>query len=147
LHTNELGKLLGAVSLPFDPSRGDMVMAHVTVSITAAALLQLLDGPALLSKQVRLSNCVVDAVVIHAHPQMAQWYGFSDPIQMQGLYLSQLHDRECLAQVRRYSVARLLGLPPRTLEGIEQGRGFRYPKTLLLAMQAATSEARGKANV
>ena len=45
------------------------------------------------------------------------------------------------------TAARLLGLPPRTLEGIEQGRGFRYPKTLLLAMQAATSEARGKANV
>jgi hypothetical protein len=88
-----------------------MVMAHVTVSITATALLQLLDGPALLSKQVRLSTYVVDAVVIHAHPQMAQWYGFSDPTQMQGLYLSQLHDRECLAQVRRYSVARLLGLP------------------------------------
>ncbi|MDX0589155.1 hypothetical protein [Sinorhizobium medicae] len=34
------------------------------------------------------------------------------------------------------AAARLLGLPPRTLEGIEQGRGFRYPKTLLLAMQA-----------
>lgn len=34
------------------------------------------------------------------------------------------------------TAARLLGLPPRTLQGIEQGRGFRYPKTLLLAMQA-----------
>ncbi len=34
------------------------------------------------------------------------------------------------------TAARLLGLPTRTLQGIEQGRGFRYPKTLLLAMQA-----------
>src|SRR5690606_23348792 len=46
-----------------------------------------------------------------AHPEMARWYGFSHPSQMQGLYLSQLHDRDCLAQVRRYSIARLLGLP------------------------------------
>jgi hypothetical protein len=30
---------------------------------------------------------------------------------MQGLYLSQLHDRDCLARVRRYSIARILGLP------------------------------------
>jgi hypothetical protein len=44
------------------------------------------------------------------------------------------------------AAARLLGLPPRTLEGIEQGRGFRYPKTLLLAMRAVT-EARGNVNV
>jgi hypothetical protein len=46
-----------------------------------------------------------------AHPEMARWYGFSDSSHMQGLYLSQLHDRDCLARVRRYSVARLLGLP------------------------------------
>lgn len=36
--------------------------------------------------------------------------------------------------------ARLLGLPARTLQGIEQGRGFRYPRTLLLAMQAIRRE-------
>jgi DNA-binding XRE family transcriptional regulator len=36
--------------------------------------------------------------------------------------------------------ARLLGLPPRTLQGIEQGRGFRYPRTLQLAMQAIRRE-------
>lgn len=27
-----------------------------------------------------------------------------------------------------------LGLPTRTLEGIEQGRGFRYPRLLIRAM-------------
>lgn len=33
--------------------------------------------------------------------------------------------------------AEKLGLSKRTLEGIEQGRGFRYPQLLLLAMKAA----------
>ncbi|MGU3495950.1 hypothetical protein ACLBXM_18060 [Xanthobacteraceae bacterium A53D] len=32
--------------------------------------------------------------------------------------------------------AEVIGLPYRTLEGIEQGRGFRYPKTLILAMKS-----------
>lgn len=32
--------------------------------------------------------------------------------------------------------AQLLGIPQRTLEGIEQGRGFRYPHLLILALQA-----------
>jgi len=32
--------------------------------------------------------------------------------------------------------AQLLGIPKRTLEGIEQGRGFRYPQLLILALQA-----------
>lgn len=35
------------------------------------------------------------------------------------------------------AAARLLGIRPSILEAIEQGRGFRYPKMLLLAMQAA----------
>jgi transcriptional regulator with XRE-family HTH domain len=30
--------------------------------------------------------------------------------------------------------AEILGLPLRTLNGIEQGRGFRYPTLLLLAI-------------
>jgi len=30
----------------------------------------------------------------------------------------------------------MLGLPRRTIEGIEQGRGFRYPRLLVLALQA-----------
>lgn len=32
--------------------------------------------------------------------------------------------------------AQLLGIPVRTFEGIEQGRGFRYPQLLILALQA-----------
>ena len=32
--------------------------------------------------------------------------------------------------------AQLLGIPQRTLEGVEQGRGFRYPQLLILALQA-----------
>jgi hypothetical protein len=86
-------------------------MARITVSIEAASLLQLMDAPALLTKRVSLGTYIADAVVVDAHPEMARWYGFSDPAHMQGLYLSQLHDRDCLAQIRRYSVARLLGLP------------------------------------
>ena len=31
--------------------------------------------------------------------------------------------------------ALLLGIPRRTLEGVEQGRGFRYPQLLILALQ------------
>lgn len=33
--------------------------------------------------------------------------------------------------------APFLGLPRRTLEGIEQGRGFRYPDLLMIAMKAS----------
>lgn len=32
--------------------------------------------------------------------------------------------------------ARLLGVPVRTLQGIEQGRGFSYPGMLMLAIEA-----------
>jgi DNA-binding XRE family transcriptional regulator len=32
--------------------------------------------------------------------------------------------------------AQLLGIPQRTLEGVEQGRGFRYPQLLILALEA-----------
>ncbi|MFA1622832.1 XRE family transcriptional regulator [Rhizobium mongolense] len=32
--------------------------------------------------------------------------------------------------------AAALGIPPRTLEGIEQGRGFSYPGLLRLGMRA-----------
>lgn len=31
--------------------------------------------------------------------------------------------------------AKVLGLPQRTLEGIEQGRGFRYPELLKNALE------------
>jgi transcriptional regulator with XRE-family HTH domain len=34
------------------------------------------------------------------------------------------------------AAAELLGLPARTLEGIEQGRPFRYEKMLRLALKA-----------
>ena len=86
-------------------------MARITVSLEASHLLQLVDGPALLSKRVRLGTYIGDAVVVEAHPEMARWYGFADPAHMQGLYLSQLHDPDCLAQIRRYVVACHLGLP------------------------------------
>lgn len=33
--------------------------------------------------------------------------------------------------------APFLGIPARTLEGIEQGRGFRYPDLLMIAMRVA----------
>ncbi|NKK88737.1 XRE family transcriptional regulator [Rhizobium leguminosarum bv. viciae] len=32
--------------------------------------------------------------------------------------------------------AELIGIPARTLEGIEQGRGFSYPQMLKIAMKA-----------
>lgn len=33
-----------------------------------------------------------------------------------------------------------LGLSARTLEGIEQGRGFRYPRLLVIAMRATPAQ-------
>lgn len=33
--------------------------------------------------------------------------------------------------------AEVLGIPKRTLDGIEQGRGFRYPRLLEIAMAAS----------
>lgn len=52
-------------------------------------------------------------------------------------------DRELAESVRiwRGSVsqreaAEQLGISLRTLQGIEQGRGFRYPRLLLLALKA-----------
>jgi DNA-binding XRE family transcriptional regulator len=39
------------------------------------------------------------------------------------------------AQLPANRAAQLLGIPRRTLEGIEQGRGFRYPRLLILALE------------
>lgn len=38
--------------------------------------------------------------------------------------------------------ARELGLPERTLNFIEQGRGFRYPELLLRALKAAPATSK-----
>lgn len=40
------------------------------------------------------------------------------------------------ADIPASRAAQMLGLPQRTLEGIEQGRGFRYPRLLALALLA-----------
>lgn len=40
------------------------------------------------------------------------------------------------ADIPASRAAQMLGIPARTLEGIEQGRGFRYPRLLLLALLA-----------
>lgn len=39
-------------------------------------------------------------------------------------------------ELSQEAAAHLLGIPVRTIEYVESGRGFRYPKTLLLAMRA-----------
>jgi hypothetical protein len=86
-------------------------MSHVTVAPSTQALLRLVDGPAMLSKHVQIGKYIVDAMIIDVHPEVAWWYGYNSPTEMQGLYLSQVHDPRCLAQVRLYAVARKLGLP------------------------------------
>jgi PAS domain-containing protein len=85
-------------------------MARLTVAPSTQAMLRLVDGPALLSKHIQIGKYIVDAVIIDAHPEVARWYGYTSPTEMQGRYLSQLHDPHCLAQVRLYAVARKLGL-------------------------------------
>jgi hypothetical protein len=85
-------------------------MFPLTVAPSSQALLRLVDGPALLSKHIQIGKYIVDAVIIDAHPEVARWYGYSSPTEMQGRYLSQLHDPHCLAQVRLYALARKLGL-------------------------------------
>ncbi|RWP81373.1 MAG: XRE family transcriptional regulator [Mesorhizobium sp.] len=35
--------------------------------------------------------------------------------------------------------ARVLGIPKRTYEGVEQGRGFPYPQLLRIALETRTS--------
>jgi hypothetical protein len=40
--------------------------------------------------------------------------------------------------------AEVLGIPERTLNGIEQGRGFRYPRLLKLAMQSIVPANQGE---
>ena len=86
-------------------------MSRLTVAPSTQALLGLVEGPALLSKHVQIGKYIVDAMIIDAHPEVAQWYGYHSPAEMQGRYLSHLHDPRCLAQVRLYAVARKLGLP------------------------------------
>jgi hypothetical protein len=59
-----------------------------------------------------------------------------------------VNDREKLAQeVRAWrakggftanAAAKVLGIPKRTFEGIEQGRGFPYPVLLRVAMESKT---------
>ncbi len=41
-------------------------------------------------------------------------------------------------QLSQEAAAYLLGIPVRTIEYIESGRGFRYPKAIKLAMQSVT---------
>jgi hypothetical protein len=86
-------------------------MSRLTVAPSTQALLGLVEGPALLSKHVQIGKYIVDAMIIDAHPKVAQWYGYHSPTEMQGRYLSQLHDPLCFAQVRLYALARNLGLP------------------------------------
>jgi len=85
-------------------------MARVTVTLSTDVLLRLVDGPAMLSKYVRIGDYIIDAVIINVHAEVAKWYGYEHPDHMQGLYVSQLHDHTCLTQVRRYAVARQLSL-------------------------------------
>jgi transcriptional regulator with XRE-family HTH domain len=86
-------------------------MPRITVAPSTQALLQLVEGPAILAKLIRLGRDIVDAVILDAHPEVARWYGYDTPTAFQGCYISQLHDAKDLAQVRRYAVARSLGLP------------------------------------
>lgn len=85
-------------------------MVHITVSVSTQTLLGLLEGPALLSKHVRIGEHIVDAIILDAHPEVARWYGYETPESLRGRYLSQLHEKACLTQVRRYAVARQLGM-------------------------------------
>ena len=85
-------------------------MSRLIVAPSTKALLRLVDGPAMLSQRIQIGKYIVDAVIIDAHPEVARWYGYNSPTEMQGRYLSQLHDPHCLAQVRLYAVARKLGL-------------------------------------
>lgn len=45
------------------------------------------------------------------------------------------------ADITAAHASQMLGIPIRTLDGIEQGRGFRYPRLLLLALQARPDSA------
>lgn len=59
-----------------------------------------------------------------------------------------MNDNEKLAQevkawraeggITAEAAAKVLGIPKRTFEGIEQGRGFPYPALLRIAMQSKT---------
>jgi hypothetical protein len=86
-------------------------MPHLTAAPSTQALLRLVDGPAMLSKHVRIGQYIVDAVILDAHPEVAGWYGYTSPAALQGRYVSYLHDPRDLAQVRLYAVARQLGIP------------------------------------
>ena len=86
-------------------------MVYISVSVSTQTLLGLLEGPALLSKHVRIGDHIVDALILDAHPEVARWYGYDTPESIRGRYLSQLHDRTLMAQVSRYAVARQLGVP------------------------------------
>jgi hypothetical protein len=86
-------------------------MDHLTVAPSTQALLRLVDGPAMLSKHVRIGQYIVDAIILDAHPEVARWYGYDTPEDLRGRYVSHLHDARDLARVRLYAVARKLGLP------------------------------------
>jgi hypothetical protein len=50
------------------------------------------------------------------------------------------HVKAWRGKVPAHEAAQLLGIPKRTWEGIEQGRGFRYALLLLLAMRVVNPE-------
>jgi hypothetical protein len=83
---------------------------QVTVALSIEALMQLLDRPVMLSKLVRIGSQIVDAVILDAHPLIAQIYGYARPDILRDQYASALHDRAMLGQIRQYCVARRMGL-------------------------------------
>jgi hypothetical protein len=66
----------------------------------------------------RLDNCTATEIDLAA--QLKAWRGDSSIRQ----------------------AAEVLGIPHRTLEGVEQGRGFRYPELLLHALNTMTIEGK-----
>ena len=80
------------------------------VVLSTEALLQLLDCPAMLSKSVRIGTSIRDAVILDAHPDIAQIYGYERPELLRGQYLSYLHDRTMFLQIFQYVIAQRLGI-------------------------------------
>ena len=48
--------------------------------------------------------------------------------------------REWRGSARMSDIGKKLGVPHRTLEGVEQGRGFRYPDLLRIAMGVVVAD-------
>lgn len=97
----------------------------VLVSIRASGVLAAWTGGAIKQIDQRKARAALEAMDPNGVSEMDQ-----------AEIAQTLKDWRATAGMTQTRAAQVLGLPARTYEGIEAGRGFKYPRLLMLALAA-----------